>query len=95
MVWLFAFGGAAWRLRRIRKQADARKPERIEIYAMGFEIGLYGWFIGGFFHDFHNVDPAFWLVAFTVALVRLRKKREREPEPEASEMALAPEPSYV
>ena len=82
IAWICAFGGAAWQLRRIRKRAHPRHPGRIELYAMGCEIGLYGWFIGGLFHDLSTINPAFWLVAFTVVLARLQKRGGETPEDE-------------
>jgi O-antigen ligase len=80
LAWFTAFGGSAWILRRIRRQADRSRPLSIEVYAMGLEIGLYGWFAAGMFHDLHNVDPAYWFVAVTVAMVRLHARAKSELE---------------
>jgi O-antigen ligase len=80
LAWFTAFGGAAWTLRRIRRKADRSRPHRIEVYAMGLEIGLYGWFAAGIFHDIHNVDPAYWFVAISVAIARLRAQSQSELE---------------
>jgi hypothetical protein len=38
---------------------------------MGIELGYYGWLTGGMSMSEHEVDPAFWFVAFTVVLTRL------------------------
>ena len=47
LAWISAFVGTIWYCRRIRKTADFRRLSRVEIYAMGIEIGLYGWLLGG------------------------------------------------
>jgi hypothetical protein len=80
IAWIMAFGGAAWLLRRIRLQSDPRQLAPIEIYAMGMEIGLYGWFVGGLFHDLHDVEPAMWFVALSIVLVRLHVRSGSELE---------------
>jgi O-antigen ligase len=78
-VWASAFIGAAWLLRRIRKRADSQAPTAVEIYAMGTELGLYGWMIGGCFQAHHEVDPAYWFVGIAVILTRLHgQKTETE-----------------
>jgi O-antigen ligase len=73
-AWTSAFGGAVWLLRGIRKRADANNLTRIEIYAIGLEIGLYGWLVSGLFHSTHEVDPAFWFAGFAVTLTRLHRQ---------------------
>jgi len=93
-AWMFAFLGAAWLLRRIRKKADIRNLTRIEVYAMGLELGLYGWMVAGSFHDMQEVDPAYWFVALAVVLTRLHAEQSRENESvegddQISETALA------
>jgi O-antigen ligase len=75
-VWVSAFIGAAWMLRRIRKRADKNAPTAVEIYAMGAELGLYGWMIGGLFQAHHEVDPAYWFVALAVVLTRLHQQQK-------------------
>lgn len=84
-AWLSAFLGAAWLCRRIRKRADLSNLTRVDIYAMAIEIGLYGWLVGGWFQADHEVDPAYWFVAFAVILTRLHRqfeaqKQNAEPE---------------
>jgi len=74
--WISAFLGAAWLLRRIRKQIDMQRLTKVEIYAMGFEVGLYGWLSGGCFQAHHEVDPAYWFVGFAVVLTRLHQMRQ-------------------
>ena len=70
-AFMSAFGGAAWLLRRIRKAADPTSPSRVAVYAIALEIGLYGWAVAGLFHSEHEVDPAYWAIAFAVILTRL------------------------
>lgn len=72
LAFLWTFGGAIVLLRRVRKASNREEPDRLELYAFGIEVGLCGWLIGGLFHDLHNVDPAYWFVAFGVALTRLK-----------------------
>jgi O-antigen ligase len=79
--WIFAFGGAAWLLRRIRKRADPANLTKVEVYAMGLEIGLYGWLVTGFFHNTHEVDPAYWIIGLAIALTRLRAQQALEEAP--------------
>lgn len=38
---------------------------------MGIELGYYGWLMGGITMAEHEVDPAYWFVAFAVVLTRL------------------------
>lgn len=77
-VWMFAILGAAWSLRDIRKRAKPNALRTIEVYAMGMELGLYGWMVFGLAHSGHEVDPAYWFVAFTVVLVRLWNEERRK-----------------
>ncbi len=44
-VWISAFAGAIWLCRRIRKAANFSRLTQVDIYAMGIEIGLYGWLV--------------------------------------------------
>ena len=84
-LWISAFLGALFQLRRIRKTADPRQPGRTAVYAMGLEIGIYGWLAGGMFQADHEVDVAYWFVAFAIILTRLHAKArdtETEPQPE-------------
>ena len=75
-VWVVAFGGTIWMLRGIRKRSNAAKPSRVAVYAMGLEIGLYGWLAGGWFQAYHEVDPAYWFVALAVALRRIQAQEQ-------------------
>ncbi len=70
--WSVSIALALWLLRRIRKAANTANPDQIDIYAMGIELGLIGWLVGGFFHSDHQVDPAYWFLAFAVVLHRLK-----------------------
>jgi len=71
LVFLWTFGGTIVLMRRVRKESDWDDPSRLRLYALGIEIGLYGWLVGGLFVDLSNVDPAFWFVAFAVSITRL------------------------
>jgi|ERR1700722_3651780 len=73
--WILSFGGAAWLLRRIRKRANPVKLTRVEVYAMGLEVGLYGWLVTGLFHDTQDVDPAYWIIVLAIALTRLHAQQ--------------------
>jgi hypothetical protein len=76
LAFLWTFGGGIVLMRRVRKRSDKADPGRLELYALGIELGLYGWLVGGIFHDLHNVDPAYWFVGFAVAITRLRRASE-------------------
>jgi O-antigen ligase len=76
VFWISAFLGAVWLLRRIRKKADPKALTPTEIYAMGTELGLYGWMVGGLFQGHHEVDPAYWFVGFAVILTRLHHQQK-------------------
>jgi len=73
-AFMSAFGGTVWLLRRIRKTIDPSSPSRVAVYAIGLEIGLYGWAVAGLFHSEHEVDPAYWAIAFAVILTRLHRE---------------------
>jgi hypothetical protein len=73
--WILSFGGAAWFLRRIRKRSDPSNLTRVEVYAMGLEVGLYGWLVTGLFHDTQDVDPAYWIIVLAIALTRLHAQQ--------------------
>ena len=89
-AFMTAVGGTVILLRRIRKSCDPTNPGRVAIYAMGLEIGMYGWFVLGLFHTEHDLDPAYWTVALAVILTRLhyqnRKAEESGGEDERDEM---------
>ena len=80
LLWLMSFGGALWLLRRVRKNRRGRSPTPVEVYAMGAEIGLYGWLVVGWTQSFHEVDPAFWFLALAVVITRIQHKQMAEPE---------------
>ena len=86
--WMWAFVGAAFQLRRIRKTADPRQPDSSAVYAMGLEIGIYGWLAGGMFQADHEVDVAYWFVAFAVILTRLHAQARGTRREEQSETQL-------
>ncbi|WP_233903552.1 O-antigen ligase family protein [Stieleria maiorica] len=87
-LWLGAVLTTFWILRRIRKAADPSNPHQLEVYAMGIEIGLIGWLVGGLFHSDHQTDPAYWFLAFAVVLHRLRfAPPEIELDPNAPDAA--------
>jgi hypothetical protein len=72
ILWGSAFCYAVLLLRRIRRKASpAASLSQVAIYAMGIEVGLYGWLAMGLFHDVHDLDPAYWYLAFVIILVRL------------------------
>ncbi len=72
LFWLTAVGTSLWLLRKIRRAADPARPSPLDVMAMGIEIGLYGWLVGGLFHSDHETDPAYWFLGFAVMLYRLR-----------------------
>jgi hypothetical protein len=76
--WSMAFGGTLLILRRIRKGAEPAQWSRIQIYAVGFEVGLYGWLVGGLFVDLHDVDPAYWFLALAIVLYRLDQQARNQ-----------------
>jgi hypothetical protein len=84
-VWISAFIGAIFLCRRIRKKANFAHLTKVDIYAMGIEIGLYGWFLGGLTEADHEVDPAYWFVALAIILTRLQFQRLCDMEAESEE----------
>ena len=76
-IWAYAFGGSIYYLRRIRKSNGGRSFDRHALLATGLEVGLYGWMCGGLAQSDHDVDPAYWFIAFTVILTRLHHQRAR------------------
>jgi O-antigen ligase len=84
--WICAFGGAIWLMRRLRRSRDGGNLDNLAMYALGIELGLYGWMVGGLFHAMHEVDPAYWFVGFAVVLTRLQGQRaEREEHGDAAD----------
>lgn len=93
--WIFAFLRTLWTLRTVRKRSDPRAPTPTEVYAMGFEVGIFGWFAAGMFNSEHETDPAFWLIAIAIVLVRLQAKAAHEAaqaEEEVEQPKEAPRP---
>jgi hypothetical protein len=88
--WISSVLGAVWLLRRIRKKAKGRSLQQIEIYAMGAELGLYGWMAQGWTQAFHEADPAFWWLVFAVALTRLQAKECESDEIKPEKLEEAP-----
>ncbi len=93
VAFLWTFGGTIILMRRVRREAYTEEPSRLELYALGIELGLYGWLVGGLFVDLSNIDPAFWFVAFAVSITRLAgttesDDAEREISPEACPIRL-------
>lgn len=93
LIWAGAFGGALLIFRKIRKGADPANPTAIEIYAMGLEVGLYGWLAGGWFQSYQEVDPAFWFVGLAVVLRRLQIQMKGEAEEQAETAMPVPQPA--
>jgi hypothetical protein len=62
-------------MRRLRQSRDGGNLDNLAVYALGIELGLYGWMVGGLFHAMHEVDPAYWFVGFAVVLTRLQGQR--------------------
>ena len=72
MVWMMAIGTALVKLRQVGRAAGrANSSRRLAAYAMGVEIGLYGWLVTGLFGDQSGLDPPYWFLALAVVLVRL------------------------
>jgi hypothetical protein len=83
VFWTAAFGGSLLLLRRIRKGTEFVQWSRLQLYAVGMEVGLYGWLAGGFFDDLHDVDPAYWFLALSIVLYRLDNHARIQAEDEA------------
>jgi hypothetical protein len=76
--WITAFGWAIVLLRRVRRHARSAQISALQAYAMAFELGLYGWAVGGLTQDYQEVDPAYWFVGFAVVLARLCQEKTRK-----------------
>jgi O-antigen ligase len=72
MAWMFAIFTAVRTLRRVRKGVHGPRDNPVTRYAFALEIGLYGWLINGCFVSEHEVDPAYWFLVLSVALVRIQ-----------------------
>jgi O-antigen ligase len=73
IAWIGGLGMSVVLLRRIRKGRDGGpKDNVVALYALGMEVGLYGWMINGCFVSEHEVDPAYWFMALAIAMVRVQ-----------------------
>jgi O-antigen ligase len=75
IIWISPFIGAMLLLRRIRKSSNSKALTESDVYAIGIELGLYGWMVGGFFQAHHEVDPAYWFVGLAIVLTRVRHQQ--------------------
>ena len=57
-------------LRRLRKAAK-HGDLSFAPYALGLEIGLYGWLIDGLFQGDQEADPAYWFMVLAIVMTRL------------------------
>ena len=93
LPWIGAFGCAILLLRRIRRHIDPHNLSPVHVYAMAFELGLYGWAVAGWTQGYQEVDPAYWFAGFAVVLARLSAASRAEGRGEqlaaSDEMALA------
>jgi O-antigen ligase len=71
IAWIFAFCGALWLLRRVRKKVAGREDTMLGNYALALEIGIYGWMAGSLFQADHELDTVYWFVALSVVITRL------------------------
>jgi hypothetical protein len=70
--WIYAFGGAAMYLRKVRKRSvEGLSTIPLRQYALAIEVGIYGWAVAGLFQGNQEVDPAYWFVALAVVMTRL------------------------
>ena len=72
--WIWAVALALLKLRSVRRASDPAAPRPVEIYAMGVEIGLYGWLVTGLFGDNSGLDPAYWFLVVAVIMYRLQPR---------------------
>jgi O-antigen ligase len=84
IIWTSMFVLAIRLFRRLRKRNKGKAASEVAIYGMAFEVGLYGWAIGGWTQAYHEVDPAYWFVGCAVILTRLL--REQSPAEEGAEV---------
>ncbi len=73
IFWIAPFIGALVLLRRVRKRPNTELPFSLAPYALGLEVGLYGWFATGLTLAEHELDPAYWFVALAIVLVRVNQ----------------------
>jgi O-antigen ligase len=89
VIWMSMFVFALVLFRRLRKQGKGKSISVLAIYGMAFEVGLYGWAMGGWTQAYHEVDPAYWFVGCAVILIRLQRARYRAEEGEVMEVGEA------
>jgi O-antigen ligase len=82
-----AFGGTVLLLRRIRISLRTNPTDMLAVYAVGLEVGMYGWFADNCFMGDHELDPAYWFVALAVIMIRLYALRATAPAPCAAPAA--------
>ncbi len=73
-AWATAIVSTMMLLRTIRRRTNVFDPTRPEVFAMGIEIGMYGWLVSGLFHSANEVDPVYWFVALAVTLFRMQQQ---------------------
>lgn len=78
IIWISAVIGTLVLLRRLRKQDAKFGDMSFAPYALGFEIGLYGWLVDGCFQGDQEADPAYWFMALAVVMTRLYYVRQKE-----------------
>jgi O-antigen ligase len=94
-LWATVILGTMWLFRQLRKGMDGKHLSPLDVSSLGFEIGFYGWLIGGFTNSFHEVDPAYWFMAFAVVLTRLKSRQRRlEQEEQQADAQEGDEPPY-
>lgn len=81
-IWISMFVFALVLFRRLRKHNKGNSTSALAIYGMAFEVGLYGWAVGGYTQAYHEVDPAYWFVGCAVILTRLQMARGAAAESE-------------
>jgi len=95
-AWMSAIIGSLLLLRKLRKTAKLGDMT-FSPYALGLEIGLYGWLVDGCFQGDHEVDPAYWFMALAVVMTRLYYQQtigQKSPPPAtAPPQALVPVPT--
>ena len=75
-----AFFIGSWQLlRKVRRHPSARDADDLTLFAYGFETGLVGWAIAGFFQTLHEDDPTYWAIPISVLLYRVRFQKRVQP----------------
>lgn len=81
-AWSYAVLGSILLFRRARRRIDFRNIDRIALFGMGLEIGLYGTMVGDCFHNGHETDPIYWFVSFAVIMTRLNARFPQNSPPD-------------